>query len=127
MDDGGPSIKESKMKKLVLTLAALSLLGVACSREDSGMNPATDDVQREQDIGTGMSDETDIGTGTMDDPALGTEDGTGAMDTDRGLYDEGSDIGTGAPESNMNVDESRDVQREEDMGSSDAAGMGMDE
>lgn len=108
------------MKKILCGLAALSLLGVACSREDSvstrveDMNPQYETDMR-SDVGTGVSEER-------------------PMDSDL----ERSDMEMDSAPSDM------EIQREEEemipvddvnyrrgtgtgAGSSDAAGMGMDE
>lgn len=120
------------MKKLLLTLAAVSLLGVACSRDDAGLNNRADDtnLQQEQDMGaaTGTGYGTEGEAGEMDNSELGT--GAGEMEEGNDIQreeemdmgtgeevrmQEGSDIGTGAG-SDM-----------EEAGSSDASGMGMEE
>lgn len=103
------------MKKILCAFAALSLLGVACSREDSVSSRAERmyDNTMDTEIGTGASEEVEF------DSEVG-EERDSMMDESR---------------------EDLEMQREEEMvpmdeerrgtgtgaGSSDAAGMGMDE
>lgn len=105
------------MKKILCALAALSLLGVSCSREDS-VSSRVEDVnpQYEKDLdseyGTGVSDESRYDSG-MDSEMDSMEEDRGEMDIQREeemmpVEDSRRGTGTGA-------------------GSSDASGMGMDE
>jgi hypothetical protein len=116
-------IKGVMMKKILCTLAALSLMSVACSREDSVSSRVEDMPQYEKDM------DTEIGTGVSDERRL----------------DSGVEAERDSMDSEMDMErEEMDIQREEEemiprdeveprrgtgtgAGSSDASGMGMDE
>lgn len=102
------------MKKILCAMAALSLLGVACSREDSVSTRAEEMYENNMDteIGTGASEgvEYDSGVGAERDPMLESEENIEIQREEEmvPMEDERRGTGTGA-------------------GSSDASGMGMDE
>lgn len=114
------------MKKLVITIAALSLLGIACSREETGLNSRVDEssLRQEQDMGAAT------GTGyEMEDEAAADMDMNEGSDIQReeelGMeQDIRMQDAEVYPDSGM-IDENRGLGTE--AGSSDASGMGMDE
>ncbi len=111
------------MKKILCGLAALSLLGVACSREDSVSSRVENMYERDMDseVGTGMSDEEafDSGVGTEREPMMDSED-------DMDIQREEMDMEMEREEEMIPVEDGRRGTGT-GAGSSDASGMGMDE
>lgn len=114
------------MKKIFCALAALSLLGVSCSREDSVSSRVEDmnsqyETEMDTEYGTGVSDEGQFDSG------VGSERGT--MDSEMDSSEiERSDMEMQREEEEVIMPDDQ-VRRGTGTGagSNDAAGMGMDE
>jgi hypothetical protein len=104
------------MKKILCALAALSLMSVACSREDSVSSRVEDMPQYEKDM------DTEIGTGVSEERRLDS-----TMDSEMDMEREEMDIQR-EEEEMIPMDEVEPRRGTgTGAGSSDASGMGMDE